>query len=602
MKRFDVVEFGASGKKADNALPAIQKAVDACAEAGGGMVYLPPGEYTSGTIHLRSHVRFHIEAGATLYSSKNRADFDAKEDWRTALFHGEDLQNITLEGRGVVDGQAEYEWRIADLDDRYIKENLDEFLKTGKQPLRAFPRKDCFGRLVLLLRCTDVRIEGLSFVRSPSWTINPYACKRLVIDGVYIRTSLREGVWADGIDPDGCSDVRISNCTIETGDDAIVFYSSSGWGPALPCENITVTNCRLSSASSAIKFCDGNQVCVRNVVIDNCVITDSNRGIAFMTFDGGYVSDVVISNCTIDCRRFDWFWWGDGDPLYFMSRRRYAELHPELGHADPPAGAIRNVSIRNVIAHGRGRCLLRGHPERWLEGIRLDDIRLFLAADPNADYNKEGSGLTIRYARDVALRNVEVTLEDPSTPKWKSPLSFEDTVDVLVEGFRGRIPSGSAEPGIALKNTSGIVIRNSRVEPGSATLLVAGVGTKDVIVGTGVIPTEGGIEREAAAVRVKDARIPARGARITPRKVARQKPAGKAAPRSQSAPRKPEARAQSARKKPAPRPPAAQKKSAVKRPSPKKSASERPARRHATPKRPARKTASSKRPQKRARR
>ncbi len=516
MKAFNVRDYGARGQKAENATPAIQKAVDACAEAGGGMVYLPPGEYTSGTIHLRSHVRFHVEAGATLYSSKNRADFSAKEDGREALFYGEDLQNISLEGRGTVDGQADYEWRVQDFDDRYIKENLDEFLKTGKKPLRAFPKKDQFGRLVLLLKCTDVRVEGLSFLRSPSWTMNYYACRRLVIDGVYIRSSLKSGVWADGIDPDGCSDVRISNCTIETGDDAIVFYSTPIWGPALACENITVTNCRLSSASSAIKFCDGNNVAVRNVVIDNCVITDSNRGIAFMTFDGGYVSDIVISNCTIDCRRFDWFWWGDGDPFYFMSRRRYSELHPELGKTDAPAGAIRNVLIKDVIAHGKARCLLRGHPERWLEGIRFADVRLFLSADPKADYDKEGSGLTFRYARDVELRNVEVIMENPTTPKWKSPLAFEEASDILVDGFRGRLPNGSREPAISLKNVKGAVIRNSRVDPASGTLLLAGTGTKDVVVGTGVIPPTNEGEREArpsraaAALKRSVARPPAK--------------------------------------------------------------------------------------------
>jgi polygalacturonase len=229
MNTYNVRDFGATGKKAEIATPAMQKAVDACAEAGGGMVYVPPGEYTSGTIHLRSHVRFYLEAGATLYSSKNRADFSAKEDGREALFYGEDLQNISLEGRGTVDGQADYEWRVQDFDDRYIKENFDEFVKTGKKPMRAFPKKDQFGRLVLLLKCTDVRVEGLSFIRSPSWTMNCYACKRLVIDGVSIRSSLKSGVWADGIDPDGCSDVRISNCTIETGDDGIVFYSTPIW-------------------------------------------------------------------------------------------------------------------------------------------------------------------------------------------------------------------------------------------------------------------------------------------------------------------------------------------------------------------------------------
>jgi len=481
MKAFNVLEYGATGRKADDARPAIQKAIDTCAEAGGGMVYLPPGEYTAGTLHLRSHVRFHIEAGATLYSSRKREDYDAREESRAALFYGEDLQNITLEGRGTVDGQAEYEWKVQDFDDRYIKENLDEFLKTGKQPMRPFPKKDCYGRLVLLLRCTDVRIEGLSFVRSPSWTINPYACRRLVIDGVYIRTSLKEGVWADGIDPDGCSDVLIANSVIETGDDAIVFYAADIWGPALPCENITVTNCRLSSASSAIKFCDGNKACVRNVVIDNCVITDSNRGIAFMTFDGGYVSDVVISNCTIDTRRFDWFWWGDGDPFYFMSRRRFSELHPELKREDPPAGAIRNVLIRDIIAHGKARCLLRGHPEQWLEGVRFDTMRFFLSADPKAGYDKPGGAITVRYARDISFKDVEVVMEEPTSKRWTSPLVVEDAAGLSVDGFRGTLPKGSGAPAISLERVAGAVVRDSRAEPETGTFLSAGAGVKDVV-------------------------------------------------------------------------------------------------------------------------
>ena len=148
--------------------------------------------------------------------------------------------------------------------------------------MRPYPTKDAHPHMILLLRCKDVKIAGLSFLHSPSWTMHPFGCQRLNIDGVYIYTSLKEAVWADGIDPDGCKDVHISNCTIETGDDAIVFYSMDDYGPPLPCENITVTNCRLSSASAALKFCDGNANCIRNVTVDNCVITGSNRGIAFM--------------------------------------------------------------------------------------------------------------------------------------------------------------------------------------------------------------------------------------------------------------------------------------------------------------------------------
>jgi polygalacturonase len=99
MKLFDVSKYGASGKRSEIATLAIQQAVDACAEAGGGMVYLPPGEYTSGTIHLRSHVVFHLEAGAVLYRSKNRAEFEAQDLHRAALLYGQDLQNVTLQGR-----------------------------------------------------------------------------------------------------------------------------------------------------------------------------------------------------------------------------------------------------------------------------------------------------------------------------------------------------------------------------------------------------------------------------------------------------------------------------------------------------------------------
>jgi polygalacturonase len=222
MSVFNVREFGATGKKDDNAQAAIHQAIDACAVAGGGVVYFPPGEYTTGTIHLRSHTRMFIEAGATIYSSKDPASFDKR-----GLFYGEDLENITIEGRGTVDGQAEYVWRLMDMQDWYIYPNQVRWEEAGFPLMRSFPTPNSIGHLVLLVRCNDVHIQGLSFLHSPSWTMHLWGCERLVIDGIYIHTSLRDGVWADGIDPDGCKDLRITNCTIETGDDALVFYSSN---------------------------------------------------------------------------------------------------------------------------------------------------------------------------------------------------------------------------------------------------------------------------------------------------------------------------------------------------------------------------------------
>jgi hypothetical protein len=470
---FNIKDYGASGHKSDDARPAIQKALDAAGAAGGGTVYLPPGEYTSGTLHLRSHVRLLIDSGATLYASLDGKAFD-----KAALLYGEGVDNITIEGRGTVDGQASYVWQPnGDFDDALIRENTllaAAWAKAlGKPLMRSFPAgmgtETMYPHLVLLLRCKDVRIAGLSFVRSRSWTINPYACERLTIDGVYVHSDLKEAVWADGIDPDGCKDVHISNSTIETGDDAIVLWSSNIYGPALPCENITVTNCRLSSASSAFKFCDGNMNCIRHVTLTNTVIRDSNRGIAFMLFDAGYVSDVVLSNLTIECRRHDWFWWGDGDPIHFDIKRR-SEVDGKPHPDQPPAGSIRNVLIQNVVAHGQGTSTIHGHPDSWLDGVSLDNIKLFLSNDPDSPLQKTVDAIEVRWARNFKMKDVEVIWDKPASAKWRSALRVEDAQDLDLDGFRGK-QAGAGAAAVEFVNVEGAWMRNSNAVAGTELFL-----------------------------------------------------------------------------------------------------------------------------------
>jgi hypothetical protein len=458
---FNVRDYGATGLKAGSAQAAIQKTVDACAAAGGGTVYVPPGEYSSGTIQFRSRVRFLVEAGATIYSIKDKAAFP-----KDALFYGEDLTGITLEGRGTIDGQGGYDYRLkGNHEDDFIYPNQVEMEKLGKPLIRSFPKTDQFGKLVLLLRCTDVRISGLNFLDSPSWTMHLYGCVRTVIDGVYIKSSLKDGVWADGIDPDGCRDLRISNSTISTGDDALVFYSMNWFGPALPCENITVTNCRLSSASSAIKFCDGNMNAVRNVTISNCVITDSNRGLAFMNFDGGVVENVVISGLTIDCVRYDWFWWGDGEPFHFNVKKR-SEIHKNWKKEDDrPAGVIRNVLLRDIIA-----CL--GHPDSPLDGLTLDNVKLFIAHDPTASYDKAVDALTFRWAKNLKLRNVDISWDGQPYAAWRSALRIRDVQGLDLNGVaagRAPVPGASASPAIVLLDVRDVLVRDGRSAPGTET-------------------------------------------------------------------------------------------------------------------------------------
>jgi polygalacturonase len=479
LRIFNVKDYGASGRKPDNAQTAIQKAVDACAAAGGGMVYVPPGHYSSGTIHLRSHVRFHVEAGAIVYSIHDKTLFD-----KDALLYGEDLENITIEGRGVFNGEAEYDWRLkGDHQDDFIRPNQIEMEKLGQPLFRSFPKPDQTGKLVLLVRCKDVRISGVSFLDSPSWTMHLVQCERMVIDGIFIRTSLKSGVWADGIDPDGCKDLRISNCTIETGDDALVFYSMDWFGPARPCENITVTNCRLSSASSAVKFCDGNIAGIRNVTIDNCVITNSNRGIAFMTFDGGAVENVVLSNLTIETVRYDWFWWGDGEPFHFNIRKR-SEVHANWPKGkDRPAGAIRNVKIQNVIAHGYGMSVCNGHPDSWLDGVTFENVKLFIAHDPKAPYDKAVQAIRFELARNLRLRDFEVIWEKPLYDRWQSALAFEDIQGLVLDGVVARQAQHSGvAPAILFRRVGEAVVRDCRAADGTGTfLLLSGPGIRDVV-------------------------------------------------------------------------------------------------------------------------
>ena len=479
---FNVREYGATGRKADIATQALQKAIDTCAKSGGGEVYLPSGDYTSGTLHLRSHVRMYLEAGATLFGSKAESDFSTD-----ALLLGEDLENISIEGRGTINGQAEYDWRMNVIDDGYIRDNQKAAEAAGVPLMRSFPKemdhRKIYPHMIKLLRCKDVRIAGISIIDSPSWTLYPYDCERLRIDGIYIRTSQKYGVWADGIDPDSCRDVIIANSTIETGDDAIVFYSSrASGGPPKACENITITNCRLSSSSSAIKFCDGNSVAVRNVTIDNCVITHSNRGIAFMVYDGGVVENVVISNIVVNTNRFDWFWWGNGDPIYFTVQRRSESLGLPLKPDEPPAGAIRHVIVRNIIAHGQGSCLILGHPNSWLEDVSLENIKLYLATDPSAAYDRSVHAMYFQYAHNLKVKDVQVQWEKPESAKWQSALYFRDIKGLKLEGFSGAPAKVESDhPAVVLDQVEGATIVDSTTQPGTKIFLrVKGAKSQDI--------------------------------------------------------------------------------------------------------------------------
>ncbi|MGB7668929.1 MAG: hypothetical protein WBL66_16865 [Candidatus Acidiferrales bacterium] len=194
-----------------------------------------------------------------------------------------------------------------------------------------------------------------------------------------------------------------------------------------------------------------------------------------MVFDGGVVEDVLISNVSIETRRFDWFWWGDGDPIHFNIRRR-SEVDGTKRDHEPPAGKIRNVSISNVVAHATGTSAINGHPDSWLENIHLDNVRLFVSHDPAAPYENTRAAIALRQARNFSMRDVQIRWDQPHAATWRSGLTAEDVEDVRLDTVDVAAAPASAAPVIELTNANKITLQSLR----AATIHLAGKGTREV--------------------------------------------------------------------------------------------------------------------------
>ena len=286
---YNIKDYGATGNGEDLASSAIQKAIDACSEDGGGTVYVPSGTYLSGTIILKSNVRFFIDTGARILGSTNRNDYQNITPYfpsRTndlyvnrSIFYAENADNIIVEGKGVVDGNG-----LAPIFDI-------------KRPQINRPY------LARFINCKNLTIRDVSMCEAANWTLHLLGCQQVVIDGIKIHASHREN--RDGIDIDGCQDVAVSNCNIVSGDDAIVLKST---GPA-KCRNIVITNCTLSPQASAFKIGTESTGGFENITFSNSVITNvkEHTGIAMMMVDGGILRNVNINNIVMDSVNIPFF-------------------------------------------------------------------------------------------------------------------------------------------------------------------------------------------------------------------------------------------------------------------------------------------------------
>jgi len=301
---FDVRRYGAAGDGKQMDTAAINRAVAACAATGGGVVEVPPGTYKTGTIVLKSHVTLQLDGGATLLASTEPTDYPLEADvWETGkqivspLIDAHDAENITITGRGTIDGQGAIWWRRLEL----------------AQPKRGMPgaqtadekaeaAKVAHGRphLIRLVRCKDVAIEHISLKDSPEWNVHPLLCESVRVDGLTI-TAPTTSHNTDGINPESCRNVQILNCRIDTGDDCVTLKSGMnelGRKMGKPDENITIQNCVMMHGHGGVTIGSEMSGGVRNVTVSNCVFQGTDIGIRIKSQRGrgGVVEGLTVSN------------------------------------------------------------------------------------------------------------------------------------------------------------------------------------------------------------------------------------------------------------------------------------------------------------------
>lgn len=403
---FNPRDQGAAGDGLTPDTLAIQAAIDRCAAQGGGTVTLPAGRYPVGSLFLRDNVTLHLDAGAVLLGSENPADYPlihsrwegTHQDTHAPLIGGQNLQNIAITGRGTIDGRGAVWW------------------KAKQEKTLAHPRP----RLISFSDCSNVLIEGITALNSPSWTINPVHCQNVNIRGVTVINPA-DSPNTDGINPDSCRLVRISDCYVSVGDDCITIKSGTedeDPGRNAPCRDITITNCTLERGHGGVVIGSEMSGGVKNVVISNCVFIGTDRGIRIKSRRGrgGVVEDVRVTNLIMDAVLCPFTM-----NLYYNIGERgnstVSDKNPRP--VDDGTPRLRRIHFSHITArevkHAAG--FLYGLAEMPLEEITFSDISISISNEADAGYpemaddipSMSQAGFFIRNARRIRLERVELS-------------------------------------------------------------------------------------------------------------------------------------------------------------------------------------------------
>ncbi len=437
---WDVFDTGAKGDGKAMDTKAIQTAIDRCHEAGGGRVYLHNGRFLSGTIYLKSNVTLDIEAGATLLGSTDVNDFPNAPSKFPAyggelvtekmFIYAEAATNIAIIGRGTIDGRGD----------------------TFNGPFLS-PSFSGRPRILHFRNCENMQIRNITLRNSGSWVQSYQSCRNLIIDGITVDSRENKDIEkprhadalgrnTDGMDLVDCQLVRVSNCFINSGDDAICLKSLS---PDEGCRDITIVNCHVTSNASGIKIGTETSGSFEDITVQNCTVFDTRiDAISLMTVDGARIERVSFSNISVRNIK--------GAAIFI---RLGARNRTYRKGAIVRTGVLRDILIENVQGHrinGYG-CSITGIPGFPVENITLRDIRLrfdggnkplmgdgvgskpsFIANSPD-DANREvpekteayprgemfgrlpAYGFFIRHGKNITLDNVSLdVVEDENRP------------------------------------------------------------------------------------------------------------------------------------------------------------------------------------------
>jgi unsaturated rhamnogalacturonyl hydrolase len=375
---FEISTYGA--KPDTDVTTAIQAAIDACSQAGGGRVIVPTGVWLTAALRLKSNVNLHVSTGATLRWIFDPAKYPIVfTRWEgvecmnySSFIYAFEQENIAVTGQGTLDGQSDWDtwwaWNNKQLGAVKQKAARDKLIEMGETGVPVAQR--VFGpagflrpNFIQTYRCRNILIEDVSIVRSPMWEIHPVLSSNITVRGVKINS---HGPNNDGFDPESSRDILVENCIFDTGDDCIAIKSgrnNDGRRVNVPSENIIVRNCTMRDGHGGVVL--GSEISgnVRNVFIEHCKMDSPNldRALRFKSNAqrGGVLENIFMRHVEIG---------------QVAEAVLTIDLIYEEGAKGPHRPVVRNVQMENVTCRVSPRVMwLAGFQGATITGISFKD-------------------------------------------------------------------------------------------------------------------------------------------------------------------------------------------------------------------------------------